>query len=1046
MKFVGRCRLFQQKIIAQIRFAIYNSGDMMPHRLAYVFNNKLIQIARARQIIMLCACVWFCVFAASDAQAQYRLDHWTADNGLPQNSVHDILQTRDGYLWIATLDGLARFDGVRFTVFNKSNSQGISSNRFLFLREDVNGDFWAGTEDGGVVRYHQGRFKSYGREHGLTSLQIAHFPITNDGSLLVTTIDGQWFRFSDEKFLPISQTPNAAISLPVRPQENVRAACIYGFDEIGSNVYGTKLIWTMADGLPSLNLTGLSSCVLDRNGVFWMGLYDGGLVRIENDRIVKIYTERDGLPGEPFLVVPGERVSIMTRDKQSAYWLTDIEKWQHQPFAKQLPSSISDFGNTIVYEDRESNFWFGTLFDGLFRARKQSIRVYSKPEGVTDKNVYPIYEDKNGVVWIGTTDGLFSYKDGKFTLKRKGSITAFAEDKAGRLLIGAFNELLALEGERFVLLHLGAAAQGTSPVIWTVYPDKDGSTIWFGAENGLGKLKDGVYTLYTTKDGLAGDDTKVIIDDKAGGFWIGSYGGLSHYKDGKFISWTERDGLPSRTVRSLYQDNDGTLWIGTYDGGLGRFKDGKFTRYTSKEGLFNNGVFQILEDGRGWFWISSNRGIYRVSKQELNEFAEGKINLITSIAYSKSDGLLNVECNGGRWPAGIKSRDGKMWFPTQDGVAMIDPDVVPVNGQPPPVKIESFLLDRDAIAFDKEVAIQPHQVNFEIGYTALSFINSENMRFKYKLEGLDHDWIEAGTRRTAYFSHVPPGSYTFKVIAANSDGIWNMDGASVKVVVYPRFYQTWWFISLAALCVSGLVVLIFKARIKHVEKERKAQEEFSRRLLASQEQERQRIAAELHDSLGQSLLIIKNRIALAQSDIDERETVEEQLDELSHSATSAIDECREIAYNLRPYQISRFGLSKTLYGIFMRINEVTKIHATAEIDTIDELLTDEGQINLYRVVQECVNNIIKHSGASEASLFIKRDGDEITLLIQDNGRGFVESENKTDETKRGGFGLIGMAERVKMLGGDYKIDSIVGQGTNIRVKLKANRHIEEKTS
>ena len=402
--------------------------------------------------------------------------------------------------------------------------------------------------------------------------------------------------------------------------------------------------------------------------------------------------------------------------------------------------------------------------------------------------------------------------------------------------------------------------------------------------------------------------------------------------------------------------------------------------------------------------------------------------------------MLNAECNGGRSPAGVKTRDGKLWFPTQDGVAVIVPEAVQINRQPPPVKIESFLLDRKSVAFDNEVQIQPDQENFEIQYTALSFINSENLRFRYKLEGLDEKWVEAGTRRTAYFSYVPPGSYTFRVIAANSDGIWNAEGAAIRIIVHPRFYRTWWFLSLAALLVSGLIFLIFKTRVRHVEKERKAQEEFSRRLLASQEQERQRIAAELHDSLGQSLLIIKNRIALAQSDIDERETVEEQLDELSQSAASAIEECREIAYNLRPYQISRFGLSKTLFGIFMRINEVTTIHATAEIDSIDELLTDEAQINIYRIVQECVNNIIKHSKATEAMLFIKSEADEITLLIQDNGRGFpvqkpVENPN---EVKRGGFGLIGIAERVKMLGGNYTIDSTPENGTSIRIKLKAN--------
>ncbi len=238
---------------------------------------------------------------------------------------------------------------------------------------------------------------------------------------------------------------------------------------------------------------------------------------------------------------------------------------------------------------------------------------------------------------------------------------------------------------------------------------------------------------------------------------------------------------------ALYQDREGVLWIGTYDGGLARLEDGRLTRYTIKEGLFNNGVFQILEDARGNFWMSSNRGIYRVRKQELNEVAARKRSAITSVAYGKSDGMLNAECNGGAWPAGIKARDGKLWFPTQDGVAVIDPETISANPQPPPVVIESFLLDRAAVAFDRPVRISPGQESLEIAYTALSFINSEQLKFKYRLAGLDRDWIEADTRRTAYYSHVPPGDYVFQVIAANSDGVWNTEGQSLRIVVVPPF-------------------------------------------------------------------------------------------------------------------------------------------------------------------------------------------------------------------------------------------------------------------
>ena len=274
--------------------------------------------------------------------------------------------------------------------------------------------------------------------------------------------------------------------------------------------------------------------------------------------------------------------------------------------------------------------------------------------------------------------------------------------------------------------------------------------------------------------------------------------------------------------------------------------------------MFENGVFQILEDSRGNLWMSCNHGVYRVSKRELNDFAAGKRSSITSMAYGKSDGMLSLECNGGYWPAAIKARDGKLWFPTQDGVAVVDPAAVSINLRPPPVVIESCLVDRAPMPVDRPVRIEPGQDNIEIQYTGLSFVDSEHIQFKYRLEGLDRDWIDAGMRRTAYYSHLPAGNYLFKVIAANSDGIWNTEGRSLPVVVLQRFYRTWWFLTLASLLAAGSLLLAWKYRISQLERANALQHVFSRQLIASQESERKRIAAELHDSLGQHLVVIKN--------------------------------------------------------------------------------------------------------------------------------------------------------------------------------------------
>ena len=331
---------------------------------------------------------------------------------------------------------------------------------------------------------------------------------------------------------------------------------------------------------------------------------------------------------------------------------------------------------------------------------------------------------------------------------------------------------------RFAAVEADLVPAGS--VVRAIHQDRAGA-IWFGTQHGLVRHQDGASTLLTTRDGLAANDVRVIVESRtAGRMWIGGPGGLTRWQDGKLTRWTEADGLPSRIVRAVHEDDDGVLWIGTYDSGLARLEQGRFTHYTTRIGLFNDGVFQILEDGRGNLWMSSNRGISRVRKQELDEVAAGTRREVSSIAYGRGDGMLNVECNGGAWPAGIEARDGTLWFPTQDGVAVIDPASVSTNPRPPPVVIESFLLDREPVVpvpFDRPLRIAPGRGTFEIGYTSLSFVNPEHVRFRYRLTGLDDDWIDARTRRTAYYSHVPPGRYTFTVIAANSDGVWNTTGS-----------------------------------------------------------------------------------------------------------------------------------------------------------------------------------------------------------------------------------------------------------------------------
>jgi signal transduction histidine kinase/ligand-binding sensor domain-containing protein len=987
-------------------------------------------------------------------RAQYRFDHWTADNGLPQNSVYGIVQTRDGYLWLATVDGLARFDGVRFTIFNKSNSPGIINNRFISLFEDARGDLWAGTEESGIVRYHNGRFSHYAAGDDARTFWIGDGDADGDPMVLIN--DWKVLHFKHGQFALFDSQIESFEAVRDVPRKNARLFCAANQVLNSSGCYSNGR-WLRFSQAEDSFVCSVCPAVQDAGGNFWLVTDRRELVRVENGKTVRRFNEATGLPKIPLNFVTGAKLSLVSWDGKDSLWLTDLATLSSElllkvPAAAPLmtgdiypPYEMADYNIFLSsYQDSEGNLWFGTQRGGLYRARKQIVTTFSRNEGLTETNVYPIYEDADGTLLVGTTRGLFRFQNGSFAPVESAEnfyVQAIGRDPAGRIVVSNNGDLYVREKNRFVPFLRGQIpVSDNSDFIYAIHSDGE-NRLWIGSTQGLTRFSNGAATTFTATDGLAGNDVKVIIDARGGGLWIGTYGGLSLFKDGKLTSWTENEGLPSRTIRTLYEDADAALWIGSYDGGLSRFKDGKFTRYNTKTGLPNDGAFQILEDDNRHFWISSNRGIYRVGKDELNEFADGRRANVTAVAYGKSDGMLNAECNGGRSPAGIRARDGRLWFPTQDGVAVIDPQNIKTNSQPPPVVIETIKIDNRSVANetlesavrDSRFAIQirPGQDNFEIEYTALSFIYSANLRFKYKLEGLDQDWVEAGTRRTAYYSYVPPGDYTFTVIAANRDGVWNTEGKNVRITVLPPFYRTWWFLTLIALATGGAVFAAFKSRVAQLERKQAAQQVFARQLLESQEGERKRIAAELHDSLAQNLLVIKNRAQLQALTLAD-EQARAQFTEISDAVSQTLEEVRTISYDLRPPHLDQLGLRTALVAMIEKVCASSTIQFTHAVDELDGIFRPGDEITLYRIVQECLNNILRHSGATKVALNIVVDAGELALTIRDNGRGFTLDE---ETRRRAGLGLQGIAERVRILGGTHAIKSAPGQGTTVMLRI-----------
>jgi signal transduction histidine kinase/streptogramin lyase len=697
---------------------------------------------------------------------------------------------------------------------------------------------------------------------------------------------------------------------------------------------------------------------------------------------------------------------------------------------------------SALLEDRERNLWLGAEGQGLYQLRRQFIRTYSVEDGLSHRNVYQVAKDAEGSIWIGAWDGSLSrFRNGCFATFGAAdglpgtAITALFPDRDGTLWVGCNEELRVFDGYRF---RKPAAPQVPArATVNAVFRARDGA-LWMGLSRGLLRYSGGESKLFTVADGLAANDVRVIVESAGGGLWMGGYGGLARFEDGRFRPCAACAGLGGENIRALYEDADGTLWIGTYDGGLGRLKSGKLTRYTVRSGLFSNGAFQILEDSRGNLWMSSNRGIYRAAKRELTDFAEGRRDAVTTAGYARVDGMKNVECNGGYAPAGTVAPDGSLWFPTQDGVAVIDPEKAPRNLTPPPVLIESVLLDRHPVPFDRPVRVPPGAQSIEIQYTALSFIKPELVRFRYRLAELDSAWNEAGRRRTAFYSHVPPGHYVFEVTALSSDGVWNTAGRRLEISVAAPFYRTWQFEALLTLCAAGAVAFAWKWRVAPFERRQAEQRAFSRQLIDSQENERKRIAAELHDSIGQRLVVVKNLAMLflrRQGQDDAAGGKFAAIEEISSEAGLAIAETREISYNLRPFQLDRLGLTKAVEALVRTASAASQTHFTTELETIDDALPEESRISFYPIVQECLNNIVKHSGASEAKVSIGRAGGQVVMSISDNGRGFLAGA-KVSAGSKSGFGLTGMAERASLLGGSFEIRSTPGNGTVATVTIK----------
>ncbi|MDE3126909.1 MAG: diguanylate cyclase [Gemmatimonadota bacterium] len=758
------------------------------------------RIARLLAVLMIAASV-----RAMPAWGQYRAEQFTSANGLPQNTVSGIAQTPDGYLWFATYDGLVRYDGVTFTILDRANTPPMAQTQFLTLTVDGAGTLWAGTTSG-LLRYRRSAFD--------------WVPPRKGDVLRVHPADP----YVQPAFVP-----------PAFPHWRYRADSV---EYTGSGAQAAYYVPMPAD-------TFAHAAFEDREGRLWLPQDSGRLYVLTPDS-AHLYTTRDGLPDEG-LRMAGETgngvfwawsESDVCRLAGTRWVALDSTVLPRTPRTRGLaPRRLRDIRAALV--DRDGTLWVGTNANGMFRITPRLITTYGTADGLLDPSAYVVLADRTGTIWIGTSLGLTRVAHGRFTsdaFLRAGDgsyrlvpatpaahptaaqatgVRSMLEDREGRVWVGLTDALVAFRGGHIVReIRTG---HGYNDAILEA---RDGA-LWVGTPRLVMRLHGDSIRTFGRADGLPPFPTQVLYQDREGTIWIGTRRGLARWDGRRFTTFTERDGLAGNNVRSIVDDPEGALWIGTFDNGISRYRDGKFASITSAGGLFANAAFVMLLDRDDNFWMSSNRGIYRVGRRQLDDFMDGRLASVSSVSYGIPDGMRSTEANGGRQPAGAIGPDGRIWFPTQDGVVAVDPAAEWHDPKPALVAFSDVIVDGKPVPIGPAVELSPDQTELEFNYTAPSSFHADNIQFRYRLLGGGGDtaWIAAGTRRRVHYSHLRPASYRFEVMAANSDGVWGTQPAGIDVTVDPRFYQTSWFLALVAFALVGGAASAYSLRVRGLKRQ-----------------------------------------------------------------------------------------------------------------------------------------------------------------------------------------------------------------------------------